>query len=134
MFLSFLYMYSSWAMLALRLALAAIFFVHGSPKLKNAAAMAGGMGMSAGMVTLVGLAETIGALSMLLGLFTQLGALALVIVMIGATYFKTQKWHVPFSEMGKMGWEFDLILLCAALIPLTMGAGMVSVDWMLGMY
>ncbi len=130
MFLSsLLYPLMPWAMLALRIALAAVFFVHGPPKIQNSQQMAGGMGMSAGMVWLVGLLETLGAVSVLLGLFTQIGALALVVVMIGAIYCKIQKWHVPFSKTGTMGWEFDLVILTAAFVLATTGAGPLSVDW-----
>ncbi len=130
MFLSsLLYPLMPWAILALRIALAAIFFVHGPPKIQKSKEMAGDMGMTPGMVTLVGFLETLGAVSVLLGLFTQIGALALVVVMIGAIYCKSQKWHVPFSKMGAMGWEFDLIILCSAFTLATIGAGPLSVDW-----
>ncbi len=132
---SFLYPLMPWTMLFLRFALAAIFYVHSTPKLKNPGAMAGGMGMSSNMVWIVGLVETVAAASVLLGLLTQLGALAMVALMLGAIYYKTQKWSVPFSKMGTMGWEFDLIILAAALLLASTGPGYLSVDWkLLGIY
>jgi len=86
------------------------------------------------MVTLVGLIETVGAIAVLIGLFTPLGALGLAVIMVGALHYKINKWHVPFTAMEKMGWEFDLILLAAALLLMTTGAGPLSVDASLGMW
>jgi uncharacterized membrane protein YphA (DoxX/SURF4 family) len=43
-------------------------------------------------------------------------------------YFKINKWNVPFVSTEKMGWEYDLVLLCAAIAILTIGAGSVSLD------
>ncbi|NOS67129.1 MAG: DoxX family protein [Candidatus Peribacteraceae bacterium] len=130
----FLYSLTPWTMLFLRIALGAIFLTHGMPKVKAPQAMAAGMGMSSGMVTLVGLVEVVGAISLILGLFTSLGALGLAVIMIGAIYYKINAWKVPFSEMGKMGWEFDLILLAAALLLMTSGAGPMSLDATFGIY
>ncbi len=130
-----LYQLMPWSVLALRLALGAIFLVHGSPKMKNSQAMAGGMGMSASKVWLIGLIETLAAISMIAGLFTHIGAIAIMVIMIGALYYKIEKWHVPFTAMDKTGWEFDLIILAAAFAMATIGAGTLSVDWLiLGMY
>lgn len=135
MFLPSLYAFSSWGILALRIALAAIFFVHGPPKLAKSESMAAGMGLPAGFVWLLGLVETLSALSVLLGLLTQLGALGITVVMLGALHYKINKWHMPFTAMDKTGWEFDLVLLGAALTLLTIGPGMLSLDWLvLGLY
>ena len=132
---SLLYPLMPWSMILLRITLAAIFYVHGSPKMKNPGSMAGAMGMTSNMVWMVGVVETVSAASVLLGLLTQLGALAMVVIMLGAIYCKTQKWNVPFTEHGKMGWEFDLIILAAALLLATTGPGYMSVDWkLLGIY
>ena len=132
---NFLYTMMPWSILFLRIALGAIFIVHGMPKLKNSATMAAGMGMTASMVWAVGLAETVGGISVLVGLLAHIGALAIAVVMGGALHYKINKWNVPFSAMDKMGWEFDLILLAAALAIATVGAGTLSLDWMVfGMY
>ncbi len=132
--MSFYFFYSlmPWTMLLLRIAIGSIFVVHGLPKLKNPGQMGAGIGMSSGMVTVIGLVETIGAVAVIIGLLTPLGALGLAVIMAGAIYYKTQKWHVPFTAMDKMGWEFDLILLAAALLLMTTGAGPLSVDAVLG--
>lgn len=130
----FLYSLMPWTMLFLRIALGAIFLVHGMPKVKMAQQIAPMMEMSAGMVILIGLVEILGAIAVLIGLFTTLGSLGMAAIMVGAMHYKINKWHAPFTAMDKMGWEYDLILLAAALMLATTGAGPLSIDAMLGMW
>ena len=111
--------YGDFSLLVLRLAIAAIFFAHGPKKLN------GSMGS---FMTVIGWIETVGGISVLLGLLTQLGALGLGIIMLGATWKKINEWHVPFTAMDKMGWEFDLIIFAACFVLFVMGAGYYSVD------
>jgi len=99
----------------LRLGLAIIFLYHGGMKLKAPGMMAKGLGWQSWQVSLLGLVEVIGALSVLVGVYAPYGGLALALVMIGALYFKMVKWKIPFFGMDKMGWEFDLILLVVSL-------------------
>jgi len=117
------YDYGDLAVLLLRLSLAAIFLVHGPKKLNGA------MG---NFMTFIGVAETAGGLAMLFGFLTQLAAIGLGIIMIGAMYKKINEWHVPFTSMEKTGWELDLIILASCIVLLTLGAGAYSVDvmWM----
>jgi uncharacterized membrane protein YphA (DoxX/SURF4 family) len=111
--------FSSIGYLALRLVIAVIFIVHAWPKLKHPTGMASGMGWSIEKVRFIGLVELLGSVLIALGVFIQWGALALLIVMIGAIYYKIQKWKVPFTAQDKTGWEFDLLLLSALLYLLT---------------
>jgi len=48
--------------------------------------------------------------------------------MIGAIWMKVTKWHVPFSAMDKIGWEFDLILLAANIVILVNGGGAIGIQ------
>ncbi|MCR4274459.1 MAG: DoxX family protein [Candidatus Campbellbacteria bacterium] len=115
--------YSNLGLLALRLAMGVVFIYHGLPKVRSAKKLAPMVGMSAGMVLFVGLVEILGGLGVITGLLFKLSALGLAIVMLGALYFKLVKWHVPFSAMDKMGWEFDIVLLAGALVLLLGGGG-----------
>lgn len=102
-------------MLALRLSLAAIFIVHALPKLQKPDGMATAMKWSKAQVQALGIAELLGGIAVGTGIAMSLGALVLAAIMVGAIYYKTQVWKTPFTAMDKMGWEFDLILLAAAL-------------------
>ena len=120
--------YNDIGLLILRLAVAIIFTYHALPKLKNAKGMAQMMGMPAGMILMLGVIEFLSSVGLVLGIYTQLAAALLAIVMIGAIYFKTVKWHMPFAAMDKTGWEFDLILLAASIAILLNGGGSMGIQ------
>ncbi len=110
--------YNSLGLLALRFSIAAIFIYHGLPKLKNAKGMAQAIGFPTEAVFALGAVELLSSVGLILGIYTQLSALLLGIIMVGAIYFKVAKWKVPFAAMDKTGWEFDLILLAASIVIL----------------
>jgi len=120
--------YNDIGLLILRLTVAVIFIYHALPKLKNAKGMAQMMGMPAGMILMLGGIEFLSSVGLVLGIYTQLAAALLAIVMIGAIYFKTVKWHMPFAAMDKTGWEFDLILLAASIAILLNGGGLIGIQ------
>lgn len=115
--------YGNYGFAILRLSLAAIFLYHAFPKLKMPGMMAQGMGWPSSAVVVLGLVESLGALSVLLGIYARIGAIALAVVMLGAIYHKMMKWNVPFSAQDKTGWEFDLILFASAVLIATVGPG-----------
>lgn len=104
--------YSDWAWMFLRVALAIIFVVHGLPKFKNKGLLTPGG-------KLQGLVEVLGAAGLILNWYVQLIALVFSVIMLGAIYFKVFKWRIPFKASNNTGWEFDLILLAANLLLLT---------------
>ena len=120
--------YNDIGLLILRLTVAVIFIYHALPKLKNAKGMAQMMGMPAGMILMLGVIEFLSSVGLVLGIYTQLAAALLAIVMIGAIYFKTVKWHMAFAAMDKTGWEFDLILLAASIAILLNGGGSMGIQ------
>jgi uncharacterized membrane protein YphA (DoxX/SURF4 family) len=63
----------------------------------------------------LGIIEFMSALGILGGIATKFFALVLMVVMIGATYYKIKKWHIPFMGTSSTGWEFDFLLFCASL-------------------
>ncbi len=119
--------YNDLGLFLLRLAIATIFLYHGLPKLKKAKAMAQGMGWKTEMMFILGLVEVLASIGLIFGVYTQLSALSLAIIMIGAIKLKTMKWGVPFSAMDKMGWEFDLILLAGSIVILLGGGGVIGI-------
>ena len=124
----------SYGLLVLRIFLGIIFIYHGMPKLTMSGKMAKGMGWSSGSVVLLGLVEFLSGLALVLGFYAEIGALLIAIVMLGALFHKMFKWNIPFSAMDKMGWEFDLILLGAAVAVLLFGAGSISLDALFGLW
>ena len=120
--------YNNVGLFILRLAIGVIFLYHSWPKLKNSKMMSQAMGMSSGRVLIIGAVELVCALGMILGVYTQLSALLLAVVMVGAIDYKITKWHFPFDAMDKIGWEFDLILLAANIAVLLGGGGSIGIQ------
>ncbi len=117
--------YSDVGFFLLRIAIAVIFIYHGLPKLSKAKEMSLGMGMPAWMIFLLGAVEVLASFGLIFGVYAQLSALLLTLVMLGAIFMKVVKWKVPFSAMDKMGWEFDFILLFASIFILLSGGGLI---------
>lgn len=120
--------YNNVGVLVLRFAVAIIFIYHALPKLQNSKGMARMVGMASGMVFMLGLVELIASIGITVGFYTQLAALLLAIIMVGAIGMKTMKWHVSFAATDKTGWEFDFILFAASVVILLGGGGTIGIQ------
>lgn len=116
------------ALLLLRVGLFVIFLVHALPKIRKTEEMAAGMGAPKSAVLTLGIAELVASVLMLFGFSTGIAAIIITIVMLGAIFMKAFKWGVGFKESAKVGWEFDFILLIAAISILLMGPGVISLQ------
>lgn len=119
---------SGLVLLVLRVVLGAMFIAHGKGK-KGFWKMTPNDQMSAGMITLfkfTSVAEILGGIGLVLGVFTYYAALGIALIMVGAMYFKIFKWKSPFSSSEKLGWEIDLLIIAACLVLMTFGAGAYS--------
>jgi putative oxidoreductase len=115
-------------LLALRLALALIFFSHGYPKLAH---QGGGMqgffiqhGLPGYFVYISGVLEVFGSLLLVLGLFTR-GAALLLAIEMGVAIWKV---HSIGGYLAVHNYEFPLAVLTACFALATVGAGLISLD------
>ena len=130
--------------LVARVALGTVMLPHGAQKLLG---WFGGYGFSGTMGFLTGdaglpwivaftviLAESIGALALVLGLFGRVGALGVAAVMIGAivTVHASHGFFMNWagSQKGE-GFEYHLLALGLAAVVLVKGSGALSVDRLL---
>lgn len=126
--------HSEWGFLALRIAVGVIFIVHGWPKITGArgmaAMMSGGEAKPALVVlfTVQGLVETGGGVLLILGVLTQLVAIAFMIIMIGAIALKVGRLKTGFMATQTTGWEFDFVLLAANLLLFFTGPGRLAIQ------
>ncbi|MGH2546780.1 MAG: DoxX family protein [Actinomycetota bacterium] len=125
---------SEWGFLALRIAVGVVFIVHGWPKITGARVMAAMMGGGeakpalVGMLTIQGVVEAAGGVLLILGVLTQLVALAFAIIMIGAIYLKITQWKTGFMAQQTTGWEFDLVLLATSVLLFFTGPGEIAIQ------
>ncbi|MEX2052842.1 MAG: DoxX family protein, partial [Candidatus Paceibacterota bacterium] len=110
----------------LRLAVAAVFLVHGLPKFGKLRGIAAGTGMPVLVVLLLALVESLSALGLITGVLIQWSALGLMVVMLGAISFKVFKWKVPFKADQMTGWEFDFMLLVSSIVILLTSGGSIK--------
>jgi putative oxidoreductase len=115
--------FSDAALLCLRLVVAVVFFESGRRHAGDPAGRAASIGLSPGVTRILGWAEMAAALGVALGVFTQVAALVLMVVMLGAIQKKIFVWHIGFWGENTYGWHYDLTFLVANLVILTTGGG-----------
>jgi putative oxidoreductase len=95
-----------------------------------AAGLGGGEAKPAlvGMLTIQGVVEAAGGVLLILGVLTQLVALAFAIIMIGAIFLKVTKWKTGFMAQQTTGWELDFVLLAASLLLFFTGPGEIAIQ------
>ena len=111
------------ALLCLRLLVGLVFFTSGRSHVKDPVGRAASIGATPGFTRMLGFAEMAGALGVALGVFAQLAALGLMLVMSGAIQKKVFVWHTGFWGDKTYGWHYDLLFLVANLVILTTGGG-----------
>jgi putative oxidoreductase len=115
--------FSDVALLCLRLIVAAVFFESGRRHASDPIGRAASIGLSPGVTRFLGWAEMAAALGVALGVFTQVAALGLIVVSLGAIQKKLFVWHIGFWGEQTYGWHYDLIFLVANVVILTTGGG-----------
>lgn len=113
-------------LLLLRIAVGVTFIAHGWAKFQNLEGTVGffaGLGLVALFVYLVAAVELLGGLAVLLGLFTDVAGIALAVVMVGAIVL------VKLSKGFLGGFEYEAVLLLAALGIAFAGPGKYAVKW-----
>jgi putative oxidoreductase len=111
------------ALLCLRLLVAAVFFESGRRHASDPVGRAASIGLSPGVTRLLGWGEMAAALCVALGVLTQVGALGLIVISLGAIQKKLFVWHIGFWGENTYGWHYDLLFLVSNLVILTTGGG-----------
>jgi putative oxidoreductase len=110
-------------LLLLRLMVGIIFISSGWSHLRNPEERGKSIGMSKAFTLFLGSAETAGSLGVMFGVLTQIAALGLILVMLGAIQKKVFVWHTGFWGEKASGWHYDLMLVVMNLVILFTGGG-----------
>jgi putative oxidoreductase len=112
------------ALLLLRLIVGIVFITSGYKHLKDPEARSKDIGMSKSFTVFLGAAELVGGLGVISGVFAQLAAIGLILVMLGAIQKKIFVWHTGFwGKSGTNGWSYDTMLVVMNLVIVTTGGG-----------
>lgn len=115
------------ALLILRVATGIVFITHGLPKIKHLS-WGEKMGLPKPLSIFGAIAEFFGGIALLLGIYTQIAAILVGTMMIGALYFHIFKWKHKFYNLQGDSWEYAFMLLIIAITIYLLGPGMYSLD------
>ena len=110
-------------LLLLRFMAGLVFFTSGWSHLTKADERSKSIGMSKGFTIFLGLAEVLGSLGIVFGVLTQLAAIGLILIMLGAIEKKIVEWHTGFWGEKGSGWNYDVIFIVMNLVILFTDGG-----------
>jgi putative oxidoreductase len=111
------------ALLLLRVMVGVVFITGGWSHVRRSQERSKSIEMSRSFTIFLGLAEFLGGLAIIAGVLTQLAAIGLVLVMLGAISKKIFKWHTGFWGEKSFGWHYDLMFVVMNLVILTTNGG-----------
>lgn len=100
-----------------------VFITSGWNDLKDPETRSKSIGMSKAFTIFLGAAEVAGSLGTMFGILTQLAALGLILIMLGAIQRKIFVWHTGFRGEKRYGWHYDLIFVVINLVIMFTGGG-----------
>jgi putative oxidoreductase len=132
---------AQWGLFLLRITLGLVILPHGAQKLFGwfgGHGFKGTMGFLTGMLhipaffaLLVILAESFGALGLVLGVFTRLAAFGIAAVMLGAAYMAHRPNGFFMNWTGQQkgeGFEYHILAIGMAIVLIVYGGGSLSFD------
>lgn len=108
--------YEDIGILLLRIMAGVIFISSGWNHVKSPAERAKQIGMSKGFTMFLGTVEIVGSLGIMFGVLTQIAAMGLIVLMLGAIQKKIAVWHTGFWGKNGYGWHYDLMLVVMCLV------------------
>lgn len=124
MTLPFLARFTDLAFLLLRLMVGFIFFTSGWNHVADLDGRSKSIEMSKGFTLFLGVLECAGALGVMAGVLTQLAAIGLILIMLGAIQKKIFKWRTGFwGKHGTDGWSYEITMIVMNLVIATGGGG-----------
>lgn len=123
----------NYAALVIRVAAGGVMLPHGLQKLgllggdmnpAGVVGMFGNMGIPALVAYLVIVAESVGALGLILGFLTRFSAASLAVVMLGAIFLV----HGKNGLIGQGGYEYHVLYIAMMIMLIMRGAGAWSID------
>jgi putative oxidoreductase len=101
----------------------AVYINSGYSDLKNPDARSKSIGMPKAFTIFLAAAELAGGAGLILGVFPQLAAIGLILIMLGAIQKKIFVWKTGFWGEDGFGWSYDLTLISMLLVILFTDGG-----------
>lgn len=116
--------------LVLRVAIAVIFWIHGTGKLPiwHTSPLEPTTSSMRFFMKLLSIVEPLGSIALFVGFLTSAAAAGFAIIMLGAIWIKYKVLHTPFMAKQKTGWELDFLILVGCTALMSSGGGFFSLD------
>jgi putative oxidoreductase len=115
--------FTDFGLLVLRLMVALAFITSGWSHVTKSDERSKSIGKSKGFTILLGLGEIAGSLGITFGVLTQLAALGLILIMLGAIQKKIFVWHIGFWGDKIYGWHYEMLFVVMNLVILFTDGG-----------
>jgi putative oxidoreductase len=115
--------FSDYALVFLRLMVGLVFLDSGYNDIKDPATRGRSLGLPKGVTALLAVAELSGGAAVILGILTQLAAIGLILIMLGALQRKIFVWKTGFWGKGGLGWNYELIFISMLAVVLCTNGG-----------
>ena len=116
--------FTDFSLLFLRFMVGLIFTNSGYDDLKNPDTRAKSISTSKRFAIFLGVAEVLGGIAVIVGVLTQLAAIGLILVMLGATQKKIFVWKTGFwGTTSSPGWYYELTFISILLVILCTDGG-----------
>jgi putative oxidoreductase len=109
-------------LLFLRVMTGLVYADSGYKSLKDLDARAKDNGLPKPMMQFIASAELAGAAGIILGVYQQLAAIGLILIMLGAIQKKVFVWKTGFWGKDGFGWSYDT-MLCSMLLVIVFTDG-----------
>jgi putative oxidoreductase len=113
--------WTDYGLLFLRVMAGVTYLSSGYNDLRNPDARSKSIGEPKGFTIFLAVAELAGGAGVILGVFQQLAAIGLIVIMLGAIQKKIFVWKTGF--WGEHGWSYELMLISMLLVILFTNGG-----------
>lgn len=114
---------TDYALVALRLMVGLVFIDSGYHDVKDPGARGKSIGLPKNLTIFLAAAELLGGIAVVIGFLTQLAAIGLILIMLGAVSKKVFVWKTGFWGKDGLGWNYECILISMLLVILCTNGG-----------
>ena len=114
---------TDYGLVFLRVMAGAVYIDSGYNDLKDPQARSKSIGVPKSFAIFLGAAEVAGGAAIILGVFQQLAAIGLILIMLGAIQKKIFIWKTGFWGKDGLGWSYDLTFISMLLVILFTDGG-----------
>lgn len=115
--------FTDFAILFLRLMVGLVFVDSGYNDLTQTEARSKSLELPKGFTIFLGAAELLGGIAVIIGFLSQLAAIGLILIMLGALQKKIFVWKTGLWGKNGLGWNYELMLVSMLLVILCTNGG-----------